>query len=260
MKNIVITLLLAMFVTISNVSYAEVVVSPEKMYSEALTALENNKYNEAITLFETYVGSIKGQNHKLNDVYIKLYYTNIISNNMKRAKYYESLCINNIKSFKPISNKQNKIEIHKVTPYSNSAKYNKNNLPKNIKWMTQKMVDISNSAISEMPYLVDLSSGFDVSPYLSNEKGALDTQFNTPYIEITLDNKGRKLYEDFSARTVKNQFAIIVNGEIITTPTILEKINTGKLYLSPSYSEDKNYIYKLLATINTIKRSYSKSK
>lgn len=258
MKICSFTIIIALTLIISNLSRAEVVIRPDRLYQEAIMAMENNRFKEAIKLMESSVNNgLKGD--KLLDAYKKLYYVNTIIGDAKKSKYYETTCINRINSFKPILNNQTGIELYKVnTSYYEISKYN-NIYPKNTKLLYQRVVNANTSAVTETPCLVDYNSGFDASAYITDAKYVFNNGFSVAFVEIILNRNGSRLLSEFTGDNVNKEFAIIVAGELITTMNILEKIDKGKLQFAPSYKSNVNDIYKLLAIISTIKRNTHKT-
>jgi protein-export membrane protein SecD len=62
------------------------------------------------------------------------------------------------------------------------------------------------------------------------------TQIGTPQVTIQFDNEGAELFEDLTERLSGQQLAIFVGGEIISAPTVNEKISGGNAVITGDYT------------------------
>ena len=69
-----------------------------------------------------------------------------------------------------------------------------------------------------------------------------DVEFNQayqPYVSIQFDDAGSKLFEDLTARNIQKPLAIFVGGQLISAPTVNEKIAGGKAQISGNFTIDQ---------------------
>lgn len=74
-------------------------------------------------------------------------------------------------------------------------------------------------------------------------------QIGEPYVSISFNEKGAKLFEDITARNIKKQVAIFVGGQLISAPNVNEKITGGSAQISGGFTFDQ--AKKLAGDLNT---------
>lgn len=61
-------------------------------------------------------------------------------------------------------------------------------------------------------------------------------RFNSPYVSLTFDRRGAKLFGKLTAKYVKKRMAIILDGTVYSAPTIRERISGGRAQISGRFS------------------------
>ncbi len=64
-------------------------------------------------------------------------------------------------------------------------------------------------------------------------------QFNTPYVSLTFDRRGAKLFDKLTAKYVKKRMAIILDGTVYSAPTIRERISGGRAQISGRFTMEE---------------------
>ncbi|MBF0564137.1 MAG: protein translocase subunit SecD [Nitrospirae bacterium] len=75
--------------------------------------------------------------------------------------------------------------------------------------------------------------------FLSEARVAIDSRFNTPYVSISFNNEGAKLFEEVTEKYVKKRMAIILDNNLYSAPVIQEKISGGNAQISGSFSMEE---------------------
>lgn len=57
-----------------------------------------------------------------------------------------------------------------------------------------------------------------------------------PYILLKFDEEGGKLFEKITEQSIEKQLAIFVNGEIISSPTVMQKISGGEAQIAGNFT------------------------
>ncbi|MBU4217113.1 protein translocase subunit SecD [Patescibacteria group bacterium] len=63
-----------------------------------------------------------------------------------------------------------------------------------------------------------------------------DPNSNQPQVSLEFDEQGAKFFEDITARNVNKQVAIFLDGYVISSPNVNEKISGGKAVISGSFN------------------------
>ncbi|MDH4028873.1 MAG: protein translocase subunit SecD, partial [Nitrospirota bacterium] len=71
--------------------------------------------------------------------------------------------------------------------------------------------------------------------FLTEAKVNIDQRFNEPYVSISFDAAGAKLFEQITANNVKKRLAIILDNNVYSAPVIQEKIAGGSAQISGSF-------------------------
>ena len=72
--------------------------------------------------------------------------------------------------------------------------------------------------------------------FLTEARVNIDTRFNDPYVSITFDSTGAKLFEEITAANEKKRLAIILDNNVYSAPVIQEAISGGSAQISGSFS------------------------
>jgi preprotein translocase subunit SecD len=61
------------------------------------------------------------------------------------------------------------------------------------------------------------------------------TQLEGPYVELLLNSRGAKLFEDITAANVNRQLAIVLDGTVYSAPVIRERIGGGRASITGNF-------------------------
>lgn len=102
----------------------------------------------------------------------------------------------------------------------------------------QRVVDdLTGEETERIPYLVQkevLLTG-DV---VEDARVQFDQQMNAPYVGISFDRQGAKIFEDLTAANVGKRMAIILDGNVYTAPNIRERIGGGSATITGGFNSD----------------------
>lgn len=75
--------------------------------------------------------------------------------------------------------------------------------------------------------------------YLQHAEVRFDQQTNQPYISVTFNSEGAKLFEELTARNVGKPLGIFLDGELTQAPTVQEKISGGEAVITGQFTLDE---------------------
>jgi preprotein translocase subunit SecD len=75
--------------------------------------------------------------------------------------------------------------------------------------------------------------------YITDAKVHIDNQYNEPYVALTFDNQGARLFERITEENVKRRLAIVLDGVVNSAPVIQEKIPGGQARITGNFSMDE---------------------
>jgi preprotein translocase subunit SecD len=62
------------------------------------------------------------------------------------------------------------------------------------------------------------------------------TQMEGPYVELVLNSRGARLFEDITGANVKRRLAIVLDGRVYSAPMIQERIGGGRASITGSFT------------------------
>lgn len=74
---------------------------------------------------------------------------------------------------------------------------------------------------------------------LTEARVNIDQRFNEPYVSITFNSVGAKIFEDITGLNVKKRLAIILDGNVYSAPVIQERISGGNAQITGSFGMDE---------------------
>jgi len=74
--------------------------------------------------------------------------------------------------------------------------------------------------------------------YITNAHTAFD-QYNQPYVAIAFDNRGSRIFERITGENVRKRLAIVLDGNVYSTPVIQEKISGGRASITGRFTVDE---------------------
>jgi len=111
----------------------------------------------------------------------------------------------------------------------------KDKIPDNDEILFQRMVNKETGVVTKRPILLKketLLSG----DLLTEAKVSIDQRFNEPYVSITFNSTGAKIFEDITGQNVKKRLAIILDGNVYSAPVIQERIGGGNAQITGNFS------------------------
>ncbi|MFQ5353395.1 MAG: protein translocase subunit SecD [Thermodesulfobacteriota bacterium] len=89
-----------------------------------------------------------------------------------------------------------------------------------------------------IPYLIKKEVILSGSS-LSDARVAFDPQFNDPYVSLTFDSTGARIFERVTTENVDRRFAIVLDGNVHSAPVIREAIAGGRAQISGGFTREE---------------------
>ncbi|MCX8031611.1 MAG: protein translocase subunit SecD [Thermodesulfovibrionales bacterium] len=111
----------------------------------------------------------------------------------------------------------------------------KSKLGKDDEILFQRFVNKETGAITKIPFLLKKNTLL-TGDTLSEAKVNIDQRFNEPYVSLTFNPTGAKIFEEITANNVKKRLAIILDGNVYSAPVIQERISGGNAQITGRFS------------------------
>lgn len=102
----------------------------------------------------------------------------------------------------------------------------------------EKKVNRETGVAIKIPILLKKQAAL-TGNLLSEAKVSLDSRFSEPYVSISFNAEGAKLFDEVTAANVKKRLAIILDNSIYSAPVIQERISGGNAQITGSFSMEE---------------------
>jgi preprotein translocase subunit SecD len=111
-------------------------------------------------------------------------------------------------------------------------------IPEGDEILFEKKVNKETGAVRKLPILLK-NQAVITGDLLSDAKVNIDTQFSEPYVSISFNAAGAKLFEEVTGANVKKRLAIVLDNTVYSAPVIQEKIAGGNAQITGNFTMDE---------------------
>lgn len=111
-------------------------------------------------------------------------------------------------------------------------------LPAEDELLFEKVINNETGEISKRPVLIKKQT-LMTGDLLTEAKVNIDQRYNEPYVSMTFNAAGAKLFEEITAANVKKRLAIILDNTVYSAPVIQERIGGGNAQISGRFSMEE---------------------
>jgi preprotein translocase subunit SecD len=86
----------------------------------------------------------------------------------------------------------------------------------------------------KIPYLLEART-LMTGEYIADARVRPATQMEGPYVELILNSKGARIFEDITAANVKRRLAIVLDNSVYSAPVIQERIGGGRASITGNF-------------------------
>ena len=101
-----------------------------------------------------------------------------------------------------------------------------------------RRVDPVTGQVSRNAYLLE-DRTLLTGDYLTNAEVRIDTQYNRPYVALSFDDRGAKLFEKITGEHVKERLAIVLDNNVYSAPVIRDRISGGNAIIEGQFTMDE---------------------
>jgi preprotein translocase subunit SecD len=111
-------------------------------------------------------------------------------------------------------------------------------IPEDTEILFEKRVNKETGAVRKLPLLLKKQAAL-TGDLLSDAKVNIDSRFSEPYVSLSFNAAGAKLFEEVTGANVKKRLAISLDNTIYSAPVIQEKIAGGNAQITGSFSMEE---------------------
>jgi len=75
--------------------------------------------------------------------------------------------------------------------------------------------------------------------YLTDARVQIDSRYNEPYVSLTFDSRGARLFEQITGANIKKRLAIVLDDVVNSAPVIQDKISGGRAQITGRFSMEE---------------------
>lgn len=112
----------------------------------------------------------------------------------------------------------------------------KGNMPAGDEILYNTTVDIKTGSKIKQPYLLKKRTSL-TGKYITDARVSFG-QYNEPYVAMSFDNKGARIFERITGENVGKRLAIVLDNNVYSAPVINDKISGGRAQITGRFSMD----------------------
>lgn len=79
----------------------------------------------------------------------------------------------------------------------------------------------------KIPYLLHKRTSL-TGKYITDARVAIDSQYNEPYVSLSFNNKGARIFERLTGENIDERLAIVLDNNVYSAPVIRDRISGGE--------------------------------
>ena len=91
---------------------------------------------------------------------------------------------------------------------------------------------------NKIPFLLKKRAAI-TGEYLTDARVQIDTQYNEPYVSLTFDSRGARLFEHITGANIKKRLAIVLDNVVNSAPVIQDRIAGGRAQITGRFTMEE---------------------
>jgi preprotein translocase subunit SecD len=114
----------------------------------------------------------------------------------------------------------------------------KGNVPSGSEILYQSAMDRKTAQKKQVPYLLKRRAVL-TGEYITDARVQIDSQYGEPYVSLSFDSRGARIFERVTGENIDKRLAIILDGNVYSAPVIRDRISGGKAQITGSFAMDE---------------------
>ncbi len=114
----------------------------------------------------------------------------------------------------------------------------KGDIPPGDEILYQITVDPKTGQQKKIPYLLKKRTVL-TGQYLTDARVQIDQRYNEPYVSLSFDARGARIFEQITGQNIKKRLAIVLDNKVNSAPVIQDKIPGGRAQITGRYTMDE---------------------
>lgn len=114
----------------------------------------------------------------------------------------------------------------------------KGNIPPGSEILYKSAVDRKTGAQTKVPFLLKKRTLL-TGEYLTDARVQIDNRYNEPYVSLSFDARGARLFEQITEQNIKKRLAIVLDNKVNSAPVIQDKISGGRAQITGNFTMEE---------------------
>jgi preprotein translocase subunit SecD len=114
----------------------------------------------------------------------------------------------------------------------------KGNIPPGSEILYKVAIDPKTGQEMKVPFLLRKRTLL-TGEYITDARVQFDSQFNEPYVSLSFDARGARLFEQITGENIKKRLAIVLDKKVNSAPVIQDKISGGRAQITGRFTTDE---------------------
>jgi len=114
----------------------------------------------------------------------------------------------------------------------------KGNIPPGEEILYQISIDPKTGQQRKIPFLLKKRTVL-TGQYLTDARVQIDQRYNEPYVSLSFDARGARIFEQITGQNIKKRLAIVLDNKVNSAPVIQDKISGGRAQITGRYTMDE---------------------
>ncbi len=114
----------------------------------------------------------------------------------------------------------------------------KGNMPPGDEILYEISIDRKTGRQNRIPYLLKKRTLL-TGEYITDARVQIDSRYNEPYVSLSFDARGARLFEQITGQNIKKRLAIVLDKNVNSAPVIQDRISGGKAQITGRFTTDE---------------------
>jgi preprotein translocase subunit SecD len=114
----------------------------------------------------------------------------------------------------------------------------KGNLPPGTEVLYKVTLDPETGTEKKLPFLLKKRTLL-TGEYITDARVQFDSQYNEPYVSLSFDARGSRLFEQITGQNIKKRLAIVLDNKVNSAPVIQDKISGGRAQITGRFTTEE---------------------
>jgi preprotein translocase subunit SecD len=111
-------------------------------------------------------------------------------------------------------------------------------IPAGSEILYEESIDRKTGRKTQIPFLLKKRTLL-TGEYITDARVQIDNMYNEPYVSLSFDARGARLFEQITGDNIKKRLAIVLDNKVNSAPVIQDKISGGRAQITGRFTTDE---------------------